>query len=74
MARLGMIILSAGIALLAGCASSTVGQPESTPLADVMSRPERVVVYDFVGTGEDLTAGLGDCALLRAADHSPDPG
>ena len=62
MGRLGLIIVSAGIALLAGCASTTVGQPESTPLADEMARPERVIVYDFVGTRDDLPP---DSAIAR---------
>lgn len=62
MGRLGMIIVSAGIALLAGCASSTVAQRESTPLADQMARPERVVVYDFAGTRDDLPP---DSAIAR---------
>ncbi|HEY5849885.1 MAG TPA: DUF4410 domain-containing protein [Lysobacter sp.] len=56
------MILSAGIALLAACASSTVALPETTPLADQMTRPGRVVVYDFVGTRDDLPP---DSAIVR---------
>ena len=70
MGRLGMIILSAGIVLLAACASSTVAQRESTPLADEVARPERVVVYDFVGTGDDLPA---DSAIARYYEQRTTP-
>lgn len=70
MGRLGMIILSAGIVLLAGCASSTVAQRESTPLADEVARPERIVVYDFVGTGDDLPA---DSTIARYYEQQTIP-
>ena len=70
MGRLGLIIVSAGIALLAGCASTTVGQPDSTALADEMARPERVVVYDFVGTDDDLPP---DSAIARYYEERTTP-
>jgi hypothetical protein len=57
-----MLVASAGIALLAGCASSKVAQRESTPLADEIARPKRVVVYDFAGTRDDLPP---DSAIAR---------
>lgn len=69
MGRLGLMAVSAGIAL-AGCASSTVGQPESTPLADEMARPGRIVVYDFVGTGDDLPS---DSAIARYYEQQTIP-
>ena len=62
MGRFGLIMVAAGIALLAGCASSTVAPPETTPLANEMTRPGRVVVYDFVGTRDDLPP---DSAIVR---------
>jgi hypothetical protein len=70
MGRVGLIIVSAGIALLAGCASTTVGQPESTPLAHEMARPDRVVVYDFVGTHDDLPP---DSAIARYYEERTTP-
>lgn len=74
MGRLGMIILaagiSAGVALLAGCASSTVAERQGTQLADEMARPERVVVYDFVGNGDDLPA---DSAIARYYEQQTIP-
>lgn len=55
MKRLGLIVSATAILLLAAsCASSGVVQRQSTVAGEALTRPERVVVYDFAGTPGDL--------------------
>jgi hypothetical protein len=54
MMRLGFTIGAAALLFAAGCASSGVAQRQSTVEAEGLTRPELVVVYDFVGTPDDL--------------------
>lgn len=57
MARPGLAARAAAILLLvAGCASSSVAQRQSNVAGETLTRPERVLVYDFAGTLDDLPA------------------
>ena len=70
MARLGMMIFSAGMLLLASCASTNVAEQQSTAQAEGMARPERVLVYDFAGSRDDLPP---DSAIVSYYDQRDVP-
>jgi hypothetical protein len=59
-----------GLLLLAGCASSGVAQRQGAPAAQELSRPGLVIVYDFVGTLDDLPS---DSAISGAVQPHPVP-
>jgi hypothetical protein len=70
MMRLCLAMAAAGMLGLAGCASSGVAQRQSTAAAEAMARPGLVIVYDFVGTRDDLPS---DSAIAGLVEPHPVP-
>jgi len=57
MNRFSLMALSiVALAVLSGCASSKVTQSETNPTGEAIPRPERIVVYDFAATPDDVDA------------------
>lgn len=55
MKALHALFCAAGLAVLAACASTRVEEPTRAP-TEMVARPDRVLVHDFVGTPADLPA------------------
>jgi hypothetical protein len=70
MMRVGLIVGTAGILVLAGCASSGVAQKQSTAAAQELTRPGLVIVYDFAGTRDDLPS---DSVIARYSQERSVP-
>ncbi len=53
------------ISLVAGCASTNVGNSESTSASDIILKPARVIVYDFASTHAGIPPDSALAGLYR---------
>ena len=65
--------LLVGVAILAGCASTTITRQTAMTFAPGLARPNQIWVYDFVAASSDMPAGSSLAGQVGAPSTPPTP-
>ena len=65
--------LLVGVAILAGCASTTITRQTAMTFAPGLARPNQIWMYDFVAASSDMPAGSSLAGQVGAPSTPPTP-
>ena len=67
MTRWSLSLVATALTIVAGCAPTTVRSTGVPAATGPLPKPERVIVYDFAVSLDDITLNTGPAARLRRA-------